>query len=87
MATNQNGNGPVERKVTVATLTSFVVATVMGFVLTYWPSMPDAISNPLAALITGAVTAALTFGLSWLAKHTNRTDAKAAQGLHPTKGL
>lgn len=77
-----NENGPVETKVTVASFTAFVVSTVMGFVLTYWPSMPDALSNPLASLITGAVTGVITFGLSWLAKHTNRTDAQAARGKH-----
>lgn len=82
MANDQSGNGPTETKVTVASITSFVVATVMGFVLTYWPSMPDTISNPLASVIAGAVTGVLTFGLSWLAKHTNRTDAQAARGKH-----
>jgi hypothetical protein len=82
MATNGSGNGPVETKVTVATLTSFVVTTVMSFVLTYWPSMPDTLSNPLASLVAGAVTGVLTFGLAWLAKHTNRTDAQAARGKH-----
>lgn len=82
MATNSTGSGPTETKVTVAGLSAFVVATVMGFVLTYWPSMPDTLSNPLASFISGAVTGVLTFGLSWLAKHTNRTDANAARGKH-----
>lgn len=82
MATNGNGNGPVETKVTVASITAFVVTTVMSAVLTYWPSMPDSLSNPLASLVAGAVTGVLTFGLSWLAKHTNRTDAQAARGKH-----
>jgi FtsH-binding integral membrane protein len=82
MATNQNGNGPVETKVSVASITAFVVTTVMGFVLTYWPTMPDTISNPLASVIAGAVTGVLTFVLAWLAKHTNRTDAQAARGKH-----
>jgi len=79
---SNGGNGPVESKVTVAGLTAFVVSTVMGAVLTYWPSMPDNLSNPLASLIGGAVTGVLTFGLSWLAKHTNRTDRQAALGPH-----
>lgn len=82
MATNGTGSGPVERKVTVAGLAAFAVSTVMGLVLTYWPSMPDNLSNPLASLISGAVTGVLTYGFAWLAKHTNRTDRQAALGPH-----
>lgn len=74
------GAGPLETKVTVAGLAAFVVSTVMGAVLTYWPAMPDTLSNPLASLISGAVTGVLTFGLAWVAKHTNRSDANAALG-------
>lgn len=79
----ENGNGPVETKVTVAGLSAFVVSTVMGLVLTYAPSLPDTISNPIASAIGGVVTGVLTYGLAWLAKHTNRTDAAAIKA--PTK--
>jgi uncharacterized membrane protein YdcZ (DUF606 family) len=72
---------PVERKVTVASLTAFIVGTVMSYVLMVWPSMPDTVSQPLAAAVTGVVTGAFTFVFAWLAKHTNRNDSAAvAQG-------
>lgn len=82
MANPGNGtNGPVETKVTVATLAASITTFIMAW-LTMQTSFLDGVAAPLSAIILAAVSGALTFGAAWLAKHTNRTDAKAAQGKH-----
>lgn len=72
--------GPTETKVTVAGLASTITSFVMGYVVLSG-GMED-LNEPVTALVLAAVTGVLTFGASWWAKHTNRTDAQAARGKH-----
>ena len=78
---NHGTNGPVETKVTVAGVAAAVTTFIMTW-LTMQTSFLDGVAAPLSAIILAIVSGALTFGASWWAKHTNRTDAKAAQGKH-----
>jgi hypothetical protein len=78
---NSGGNGPVETKVTVAGIAATITTFIMGWILTqtHWF---DSVAGALSALILAAVSGALTFGASYWAKHTHRTDPKAQAGKH-----
>jgi hypothetical protein len=82
MSNAENGtNGPVESKVKVAGVASAITSGVMGWILLA-VDIPSSLNEPLTGLVLGLVTGALTYGLSWWTKHTNRTDAQAARGKH-----
>lgn len=81
MTTNSNGNGPVETKVTVASLAAAVTSAIMGYFLMA-TDFSDDMNTAFRVIVLGAVTTILTFAGGWLAKHTNRTDAQAARGKH-----
>lgn len=69
--------GPIEGKVTVAALASTITTGIVTFVLTQYPGIPSNITDLGTAVLLAGVTGALTFGASFWAKHTHRTDPDA----------
>jgi hypothetical protein len=76
------GSGPVETKVTVAGLAATITTFIMAWI-TMQTSFLDGVAAPVSALVLAAVSGVLTFGASYAAKHTHRTDADA---MASTKG-
>lgn len=67
--------GPVETKVTVASVTAFITAGVLWLLGQY--VFHGDVPAPLSGLILAAVTGVVTFAAAWFARHTPRNDADA----------
>lgn len=71
-------NAPVESKVTAATVSGGITAAVVSLVMyalgsvPWVATMPTMVQAAVLVIVTGAVTAAATFIVGWLAKHTPR---------------
>lgn len=70
-------NGPVETKVTVASVTAFITAGVLWLLGQY--VFHGDVPAPLSGLILAAVTGLVTFVTAWFARHTPRNDATAVK--------
>lgn len=70
-------HGPVETKVTVATVAAFVTSGVVWLLGTY--VFHEDVPAPVSGLILAAVTALVTFVSAWFARHTPRNDADAVK--------
>lgn len=68
-------NGPVESKVTTATMAALVTSFIVAWIIRVVPALSD-LATPIENLILGLVTAGVTFLVSWLTKHTPRNDAQ-----------
>jgi hypothetical protein len=71
-------NGPVEQKVKTGSATTLLTTFVLGWILSAWPTMPDALSGPLAGLVSGVIASGAAYGTMWLTRHTPRPDLKPA---------
>jgi hypothetical protein len=68
--------GPVETKVTAATLGASASAVVLWALETY-VFTPGAVPAPVAGFAELIILAGCTFGAGWLARHTPRSDPDA----------
>ena len=69
--------GPVETKVTVASVAALVTSGVLYLVGTY--VLHGDVPEPLSGIILVAVTFVVTFAAGWFARHTPRNDADAVK--------
>lgn len=68
--------GPVETKVTAATIAAATSAAVLWALDTY-VFVADAVPAPVAGLAELVILTGSTFAAGWLARHTPRTDPDA----------
>ncbi|MEV5574205.1 hypothetical protein AB0L06_29580 [Spirillospora sp. NPDC052269] len=64
-------SAPVESKVTAASAAALIAAAVVGYLVVKLPGL-SGLADPLQALVTAVITAALTFAAGWLGKHALR---------------
>lgn len=69
------GNAPVEKKVVTTTVTAAVTSLVVGYLTTKFPNLVD-YNEYLAVIVTGVITAGLTYVVGFWTKHTARNDAQ-----------
>lgn len=67
-------NGPVEKKVTVASFTALLTAAIVAYILKSVPWLQE-FHDLVEVAILGLVTSGVTFVVSWWTKHTARNDA------------
>ena len=73
-------DAPVELKVKVGAVAATLSGLVLAGLADVVPSVPEWVSAPVLAVVTGAVT----FGAGWLAKHTPRSVASVTVDTSPT---